>query len=628
MTERLFSKQQKRHLYFVSSGLCEQFGHPLGEEWDAHHVNRFADGGKTEIQNARALCKACHVSIHRRVDMIEPRGWQKKALNDFFFCETKSFLLEATPGAGKTIFSGLCAKKLLSGNEIDFVVVVVPTTALKGDRTGGFLGDWTKVGVNLTTVLRSGQGWPRDFHGGVITYQQLPNIADTFDTWAENDLRILFVFDEIHHASESNKWGMAAETCGRASTKILGMTGTPFRGDGVKISFVRYDDEGKAIADYRYGYRNAIADRVCREVFFSKDDGIAEYIYQDQETETRISEASGDEAGRSSRVLFDPKCSKWLENVLDKADETLEEYRAVDVDAGGLIICRAGTDEYDDRHLHQVAALVEKRLGEKPVVVSHEDPDAAAKIESFRRGSTKWICAVRMISEGVDIKRLRVLVMANRPTTELLFRQMVGRVVRVENKNVHEHSTVFMADFPQLREWARQISDEAKAGLVDQEKEKKPREGSERNSGGNFISIGATHEDGGGISDFGEVFTPAEVAYAEKLKRDDPQLFGNSISNIIHLARKMGVQIQPVEEINEPLHIQKKEKRQRINTLARRLALKRNPNMPDYASVWRNVFDRTGIKSIDDLMDNHDLARMEQVENVIRSMLTELDHAA
>ena len=48
----------------------------------------------------------------------------------------------------------------------------------------------------------------------------------------------------------------------------------------------------------------------------------------------------------------------------------------------------------------------------------------------FAAGPTPWLVAVRMVSEGVDIPRLRVGVYATTTTTELFFRQAVGRFVR------------------------------------------------------------------------------------------------------------------------------------------------------------------------------------------------------
>lgn len=558
--------------------------------------------------------------------MIEPRGWQRVALRKFHAKQSGCFLLEATPGAGKTIFSGLCGRDLREREEVDFCIVVVPTTALKGDAEAGFLGDWNKVGVQLTTVLKEGRDLPREFAGGIITYQQLPNIVSTFETWARQGRRLFVVFDEVHHASESNIWGAATERLGAVATRMLAMTGTPFRGDGQRISFVAYSDQGVAIGDHRYTYREAVSQKVCRPVLFMTDDGVAEFVLKDEQHSVRLSEATDDHAGHAAAVIF-KKDSEWLRQVIIKADAKLDEYRTHDVDAGGIVICRPGSDDADDRYLMQIAKLVRELTGEAPEVVTHDDPEANSKIERFRNGRQRWICSVRKISEGVDIKRLRVQVLANRPSTELLFRQLVGRIVRVDDPARPGDATVFMAKFPQLNEWAEQIADEAAAGL----REVGSRDASEpldRDEQTRFVPLGATHEDGGAISDFGEAFHPGEITAAERYKTDDPQLAGVSVAQIAHLMRKMGVIPSPVVEHGEPLHLQKKRLREELNKLARKLAIQRNPEKPDFQGVWGTVFRRTGARSLDDLMDNKPIEVMRQVEEMFKAMMVNADAAA
>lgn len=624
---RLFNRAQKKYLYLQSGGRCERCGDTLGEEWDAHHILRHVDGGVTEVTNAVALCKACHREIHRGFKVIKPRGWQVQAIEKFHASESKSFLVEATPGSGKTIFSGLCAKSMLDDGVVDFVVVVVPTKVLKGAKNSGFLGDWHKVGVELTSVLKSGSDWPQDFHGGVVTYQQLPNIAAQFETWAKKGLRMFFVFDEVHHASEANTWGAKAEQCGDAATRILAMTGTPFRGDNKRISFVRYTEGGSAIADHRYTYRQAVAQGDCREVFFHSDDGVTKYIYQEELQEQTVSTVSDEDAGKATAALFNPGQSEWLDKVLMKADEALDNYRISDVDAGGIVICRPGANDNDDRHLEKVARRLRELTGERAEIITHDDPDAIAKIDSFRNGATKWICAVRMISEGVDIKRLRVMVMANRPTTELLFRQMVGRVVRVENRSQPEDSAVFIADFPQLRQWAKQISDEAQAGVRD--RAPTTRESSEdTRTSSDFIPLSADPAGSIGISDFGEVFTATEVTFAESLKRNDAQLTDLSVSKIAHLLRKLNVKVPEDEAPDEPLHDRKMRLRKDINKMVRQLAFRIDPEEPKFWMVWKHIHQRTGVKSINDLFDNHDVAKAAQVKETVEELLKDFSHAA
>ena len=74
--------------------------------------------------------------------------------------------------------------------------------------------------------------------------------------------------------------------------------------------------------------------------------------------------------------------------------------------------------------------MLEERLGVTPTIVTSDDPTASEQISRFADGIAPWIVAVRMVSEGVDIPRLRVGVYATNTVTELFFRQAVGRLVR------------------------------------------------------------------------------------------------------------------------------------------------------------------------------------------------------
>jgi superfamily II DNA or RNA helicase len=561
--------------------------------------------------------------------MIEPRGWQERAIEGFKEQKGKSFLLDATPGSGKTIFSALCFRHLVDGNHADFVLAVVPTTTLKGDEDAGFLGDYHKCGIEIKTVLKDGQGKPSDFMGATTTYQQLPNLISTLRTWVKNGCRLFVVFDEVHHLTESNVWGAAGEQLASFAVRILAMTGTPFRGDGQRISFIQYDSDEKSIADYRYDYKTAVSDGVCRPVEFMTDDGIAEFVMrQDEEPkQVRLSEAMSDDDLRGAGATIFRGDSPWLQTFIARADECLDDYRKVYPAAGCLIVCRPGSDDEDIRHLRQVAKITKRVTGHMPLIISHDDAEANDTIAAYRNSSDKFICAVRKISEGVDIKRLHVLIMATRPTTELLFRQIIGRVVRVRDKEASESATVFIPKFPQLMEWAARIRDEAQAGLKDRDDSKEAGERDGREKSSSFVPLGSSHESGGAISDYGDQYTAAEINAAEKLKQA-PQLSGVPVTTIAFLLKQIGADIDPMEAAGEPLQIEKKKLREEINVLARRLALGRDRDQPDFKRVWVDLYRMVGAANIDDLMDNHSIDRMRQARDLLKGWLGGKDAAA
>jgi superfamily II DNA or RNA helicase len=560
---------------------------------------------------------------------MKPKDWQADALNEFIDHKEQCFLLEATPAAGKTIFSGFCARHLLENNVADFVLVIVPSTAIKGDSDAGFLGDWNKLDLQITTVLRDGQGCPTEYSGAVITYQQLPNIVNTVETWASNGKRIFVVADEIHHASE-NVWGTAIEQVSRCAVKVLAMTGTLFRGDGRAISFVNYDTDGKAIPDFCYRYREAVRDRRCREVSFISDDGLAEFVWEGGVPEqVRLSEAKNErDQSSAARTIFRGD-AEWLRRTIERVDACLSEYRTWDPDAAALIVCRPAQDDndiYAQRYVDQVAEMVRKETGEAPVVVTHDDPNSNALIERFRKSDDRYICAIRKVSEGVDIKRIRVVLIATRITTELLFRQIVGRALRVDDEKHPGDATVYIPKFQHLVEWARTIEEEVKAGL--RERDPKPREPFERSEGRGFSALGSEHEEGGGFSTFGDEYSAAEINAAERFKIGDQQLFGVPVTTIAYLRRKLNVESDPTEAPHEPLQIQKKRIRKDLVRLARQLAIRRNPENPDFKAVFKELGRVTGVYTLDELVDNRSIEVMQQALALLSQWLGQSNAAA
>ncbi len=628
---RYFRRKQRRYLYLASEGKCERCGAELEQTWDAHHRTHYASGGLTEIYNGMALCQECHRDIHKQENSIvfEPRGWQKTGLDTCEKSAKKHFLLEATPGAGKTIFSGFEGKRWLDDGIVDFIVIVVPTTGIKGDAESGFLGDWSRLGIDIKDDLNSGAGMPKQYNGAVITYQKLPLIVDTFERWVRNGNRIGFVFDEVHHASESNTWGAVAARCAEMAVKVLSMTGTPFRGDGGKIAFVNYDEKGSAIPDYAYTLRQAVSDTVCRKLEFFTDDGQVEYVKDGQFKTVGISSARQDEEGAVKAGIFDP-WSEWMSVVIRKADADLNEYRKSS-NAGGIVVCRPGSDENDDRHILKVAQMIERVTGEKPVIVSHDDVNSNAKITAFRRGTQKWIVAVRKVSEGVDLKRLKVMVMANAPGTQLLFRQLIGRVIRQESKTATENASVYIAKFKHLEDWAQQVLEEVSDGIKEK-KQRKPNEsdGEGRNDDGFFSILNATHEDGGALNMFGDKYGANEVDMAHAL-RSSRKLNHISVTDIAAVIRAMhsGASAEKAER-HEPLNERKDRQRKKINELVRKCAVKikdsagkKNP----YKAVWVEVLQRTGAQGIDDLMDNHPVETADAVIRMLAEYLGSVDRA-
>ncbi len=109
----------------------------------------------------------------------------------------------------------------------------------------------------------------------------------------------------------------------------------------------------------------------------------------------------------------------------------------------------------DQKSARAYAVLLREVTGRDPVVVLSDDPSASSRIAEFEASDERWLVAVRMVSEGVDIPRLAVGVYATNAATPLFFAQAVGRFVRA--RRAGETASVFVPSVPSLLALAGQL---------------------------------------------------------------------------------------------------------------------------------------------------------------------------
>ncbi len=371
------------------------------------------------------------------------RAWQEEALARYRELDAQDFLAVATPGAGKTTFALRVASELLADRRVEQVIVVAPTEHLKVQWAEAA----AKAGIQLDPGLGgSRKGRSRQYHGAVVTYA---GVAVRPFAWEALTVRArtLVIFDEIHHAGDNLSWGDAVASCFALAARRLALTGTPFRSDASPIPFVHYAEEAdgtrRSVADYTYGYAEALRDHVVRPVvFMAYGGGMRWRTKAGDEIAAGLGEPlTKDITAQAWRTALDPK-GEWIAAVLASADKRLTEVRRHLPDAGGLVIAT------DQQQARAYARALEEISGEKPVVVLSDDAGASRRIEAFSTSVERWMVAVRMVSEGVDVPRLAVGVYATAIATPLFFAQAVGRFVRSRRRG--ELATVFLPTVPIL----------------------------------------------------------------------------------------------------------------------------------------------------------------------------------
>lgn len=372
------------------------------------------------------------------------RAWQMAALEKYRERQPRDFLAVATPGAGKTTFALRVATELLAQRVVRRVTVVAPTDHLKRQWADAA----ARVGIHLDPTFRNSQGrHGAHFDGVALTYAQVASkpMLHAARTAAAPTLVIL---DEIHHGGDALSWGDAVREAFEGATRRLALTGTPFRSDTAAIPFVTYapDADGirRSVADHSYGYGDALRDGVVRPVIFLSYSGHMRWRTRTgDEVSARLGEAelTKDMTAQAWRTALDPE-GEWIPSVLAAADRRLSEVRRSVPDAGGLVIA---SDQADAR---AYAAHLRAITGQPPTVVLSDDAGASDRIDEFAQGDSRWMVAVRMVSEGVDVPRLAVGVYATSTATPLFFAQAVGRFVRVRRRG--ETASVFLPSVPQL----------------------------------------------------------------------------------------------------------------------------------------------------------------------------------
>jgi superfamily II DNA or RNA helicase len=517
-SRRHFTQTETTYAWLRQGGVCPECQRKLDRDlFEGDHIMPWSLGGPTTLDNLQALCRACNLKKgNKESTQVSPepvpvaistsalRPWAVEAL-EVVAAATEPVLIEACPGAGKTRFALEAAARMIASDEVNRVLIVVPSRRLVEQWVDAASGKEGGASIPLAPATwRHPQPLPIGTCGGVITYQSL--FAQT--TWwsafaAEPGYRVLVIFDEIHHAGTESGWGMTSqEAFAQWAARILCLTGTAFRTKDPMV-FVRTREVGPlerhSVADYTYTYGKALEDGVCRPIVFEHVGGTATFQTPDGSINTVSTDDDLNSRGESYRLrTLLTAGGGHLAEMLDLGDQRLARLRATgDPDAAGLVVC------IDIDHAESVADAMTERTGVRPVVVcsrlnNPDDPAPAAALEKFTDGTAPWIVAVKMVSEGVDIRRLRVLVYATNTLAELSFRQIAGRIVRVDPANDEDYGVMILPVDERLGVMADRIKAEAPVDLVSPlfETDLKPHPTAIEGGGpeGSFVPLGSTGE--------------------------------------------------------------------------------------------------------------------------------------
>ncbi len=382
------------------------------------------------------------------------RAWQEEAIRLYLERNPRDFLASATPGAGKTTFALRLASILRANRTVEQIIVVAPTEHLKTQWADAAARAGIRLNPNYSNSDRLNYG--SHYHGVVVTYAQIAMKPVQHRLLTEH-ADTLVILDEVHHGGDALSWGEAIREAYGTAKRRLSLTGTPFRSDDATIPFLDYlpqpDGTKVSATDYDYGYGRALADGIVRPVIFMVYAGEMRWqTSAGEEMQARLGEGNTkDITSQAWRTALDP-AGQWIAKVLHAANRRLAEVRQQVPDAGGLVIAT------DHAAAKAYAAVLEEITGERVALILSDDAGASARIEEFSQSDSRWMVAVRMVSEGVDVPRLAVGVYATSSSTPLFFAQAIGRFVRSRRRG--EVASVFLPNVPALMQLAAELEKE------------------------------------------------------------------------------------------------------------------------------------------------------------------------
>ena len=409
--------------------------------------------------------------------VVSLRAWQAEAVDKALVWykgnADRHFVVNAAPGAGKTMMAAALIIKMFEQGMFDRIVVIAPRDEV--------VRQWAKTIKSVTGrhvgKITAADGLTVDeAHDDIaITWSSVKNLTALMSDICKHH-RVLLIADEIHHAALQNVWGQEATSAFANARYVLALTGTPVRADG-DVVWISDHIAQRSGGCYNLSYGDSIRFGYCVPAVFHRH--TASFIYGIMGRKFTIDRNTTGETGDSvidqiikkaasyDRLMYDcvvdtagqPVIPSHHSTMIDWAITKLNALRA-DKSVFGKSNAGAMFVAPDIPTADHIAVLIKKMTGEDVAVVHSMTPKPAKVIKDFRKSDTKWIVSVDMLSEGVDIPRLRVMVCLSRAKTELRFRQLIGRVIRKDDHNDSSRAYIIMPDFLVFDEFAKRIEEE------------------------------------------------------------------------------------------------------------------------------------------------------------------------
>lgn len=371
----------------------------------------------------------------------EPQREAHRAVRMHFSIETEHAIVQIPVGCGKTGVIATLPFGIADGR----VLVITPNlTIRKGVAEALDVANpksfWRRTGAlrdfssgPFRAVLDGVDANLHDCNESDFVVTNIHQLASSADRWLPQfppDYFDMIIVDEGHH-NVATSWTKVFSRFPKA--KVVSLTATPFRGDGVR-------PVGKVI--YRYPFTRAMVKGYIKQIH-SRNVAPAEisFTYRDDTRKHSLEEvlALREEAWFRKGVALSPECNT---HIVEASIKYLTDMRAKTGFAHQLIAVACSVD-----HARQIRSLyAERGLTAREIFSEMDDDKKDSVIADLKRGKLDCVVQVQMLGEGFDHPPLSVAAIF-RPFRSLSpYIQFVGRAMRVihEDKPGHDDNHAYV----------------------------------------------------------------------------------------------------------------------------------------------------------------------------------------
>ena len=418
--------------YYNVSSICVATNGEFTESAKRRKQVLIDNGFPTELWNGAFLRAMMDALPSRSINYKNPHKYQQKIIDrviDEYKNGSRKGLYVVATGLGKTLIAASIANEFWNmGLHRILVLCHVKELALQLEQ-----GFWTQLDKSIPTSFFFEGRFPNTSEG--ITFGLYQTLYGTLSGLNPDTYDVIIV-DEAHHAPS----GCFSTCLNHLKPKyILGMTATPWRGDGKDICdiFGQPLEKVSLVDGMAMGYLSKVDYHIlCDNI--------------DWEEMQEMSKLSLSIRDLNKRLFLPQRDDAAISEIL----------KAIKSISNPKIAVFSPTIEHSIKFSEMLNAAV---ITSKPL--SSKTPEEGyvrrRKLMDFATGKLMAITAVDVLNEGIDVPDVNVLVFLRATHSRRIFIQQLGRGLRVADNKDHVTVLDFVSDVRRIAD-VIEIDNEAK----------------------------------------------------------------------------------------------------------------------------------------------------------------------